>query len=794
MVPMRVRALQGLLVLGAAACSSSSSPTAAHPSLDAGDDSGLQDMTPTRPAEAPVAPQLIGTGGYYFAVGSSFPGATAPQGIAKLGPDTTGIYANVGFLHCSGYWYGDDTITGFSHMHLQGTGIPDYGVLGIMPLPSFSASNTTMGGYQSKYAKSSEKVAPGKYTVTVDNGGILVEMTATTHAGHHRYTYPASATAAHVVLDLDHHLTGGSNPPVDTETLDLNAATHTLTGSFLSKGGLSGGFGGSMIYFAAKTAQPWTQALVWSAGNAPATGTHAQGTGVGVDLDFDLSSHAPVEIQVGLSFVSVAGATANLAAEMPSFAFDQEAAAAAADWQKAMSIVTFEGGNAVQQAMMQAGIYHTLLMPSIQSDVDGSYVGIDRKVAKATGWHYVSELSLWDTYRTVSPLLDLIAPARSLDTVQSLIAMSKAGGFFPKWPIGDGEAGTMIGASAEVVVADAYVKGIRGFDAEGAYQTMRAAAMSTTQPPGGWGGRDQVVPYMQYGYVPARPHDLGSAVSLTIEYGQDDLALSNLAAALGHTSDATTLSTRLHGWQKLYDGASGLLWAKNPDGSWASTHGDGTLDSDDFDEANAQQSVWGPWYDMAGLEKVTGGKEAFVAKLEAFFENGKADYDAIDWSNPSKLGPTGEGTVRRYYRPGNEPSIHVPFLFALAGRPDLTQKWLPWVESEVYTAGPDGLPGNDDAGAMSAWLVEAMLGFYAVPGTDQYVIGAPAFPKATISVPGGSFTIEAPEVSAANVYVQSVMLNGKALSVSVIHHTDFKPGGSLQFTMGPTPSTWGQGT
>src|ERR1019366_5620261 len=425
MVPMRVRALPSLLalpLLGGVACSSSSSPSSSHSSLDAGDDSGLQDMSPTRPAETPVAPQLIGTGGYYFAVGSGFPGATAPQGIAKLGPDTTGIYANVGFLHCSGYWYGDDTITGFSHMHLHGTGVPDYGVLGIMPLPSFGAPNTTMSGSQSKYAKSSEKVSPGKYTVTLDNGGILVEMTATTHAGHHRYTYPASATTAHVVLDLDHHMAGGS---VEAETLDLVPATNTLTGSFLSKGGLSGGFGGSTIYFAAKTARPWTQALVWSGGGAPAAGTHAQGTGVGVDLDFDLSSHAPVEIQVGLSFVSVAGATANLAAEMPSFAFDQEAGATAAEWQKALSIVQFEGGNAAQQAMMQAAVYHSLLMPSIQSDVDGSYVGIDRKIAKAQGWHYVSEMSLWDTYRTLAPLLDLIAPERSLDTVQSLIAMSK---------------------------------------------------------------------------------------------------------------------------------------------------------------------------------------------------------------------------------------------------------------------------------------------------------------------------------------------------------------------------------
>ncbi len=782
--PVRILALPGALasfaILAAAACSSSSSPPAASPPSDA----GLQDLAPTRPAETDVSPLFIGSGGFGYGTGSGFPCATAPQGIAKLGPDTSGPWGTINFLHCSGYWYGDNVIQGFSHMHLHGTGVPDYGVLGIMPVPSFDASMTTMSGYQSNFDKSTESAVPGKYTVTLQNGNILVEMTATPHAGHHRYTYPSSATTAHVVLDLDHHIASGT---VDTESVTLEPSTSTLSGSFLSKGGLSGGFGGSTIYFFATTAKPWTQAQVWSTGMMPAAGTTAQGTGVGVDLDFDVSDHAPVEIQVGLSFVSTANAAANLAAEMPSFAFDAEAAATAAAWKQATSVVQVEGGTATQQAMMQAAVYHLFLMPSIQSDVDGSYVGIDRKVHMAQGFHYVSELSLWDTYRTLAPLLDLIDPARELDTVQSLIAMSQQGGFFPKWPIGDGEAGTMIGASAEVVIADAYVKGMRGFDAEGAYQTMRAAAMDTTAPSGGRGGMDQVVPYMQLGYVPAVPNAASSTVSLTIEYGQDDAALAQLATALGHTSDAATLQARLHGWQKLYDPATGLLWAKNAAGGWASSHGGPTEFGGDFDEATATQSVWGPWYDLPTLESVMGGKAALVTNLEAFFENGKSSYDAIKWNEPLSA-----GAVPPYYWGGNEPDIHTPWVFALAGRPDLTQKWLPWIESEIYTAGADGLPGNDDAGTMSALLVMAMLGFYDIPGTDQYVIGAPAFPKATITVQGGTFTITAPAVSASNVYVQSVMLNGKALTTPIFHHADFKPGGTLAFVMGPEPSTWGQ--
>jgi len=776
---MRARALF-LLPLGLVACSRASSPQAG--AADAGDEAGS--MAPTRPAETPVAPQLIGTGGFGFAVGSGFPGAAAPQGLAKPGPDTTGSWGNVNFLHCSGYWYPDDTIQGLSHMHLHGTGVPDYGVLGIMPLPAFDPSKTTMAGYQSTYDKSTESATPGKYAVTLANGGILVEMTATTHAAHDRFTYPSGSTAAHVVLDLDHHIASGS---VTDESITLDPATQRMTGSFRSSGGLSGGFGGTMVYFAALTKTPWSNAVVWSSGVAPAAGTTAQGTGVGADLDFDLTQSAgPVEIQVGLSLTSVAEAAANLAAEMPAFAFDQEAAATAAEWQTATSVVQVQGGSAVQQAMLQSAVYHLFLMPSIQSDVDGSYVGLDGKIAQASSWHYVSEMSLWDTYRTLNPLMDLVAPARATDTVQSLIAMANASGSFPKWPIGDGEAGTMIGASAEVVVADAYVKGVPGFDAEAAYQILRAATMNTTDPAGGRGGMNNVVPYMQLGYVPG---SVGSSVSWTIEYGQDDAALAQLAAALGHQDDATALQQRLHGWQKLFDPASGYLWAKNADGSWATLHGDPTVQTDDFDEANAAQSLWGPWYDVPGLETILGGQAGLVSTLESFFENGKADYDAIDWTSPLSVGAT-----RKWYWGGNEPDIHSPYIFALAGRPDLTQKWVPWIENEVYTAGADGLPGNDDAGTMSAWLVFSMLGFYPVPGTDQYVIGTPAFPQATIAVSGGTFTITADQVSSDNVYVQSVMLNGAPLTSPLIHHSDLKAGGSLSFEMGPAPSTWGQGS
>jgi predicted alpha-1,2-mannosidase len=761
---MRPRALFLLaLAWPLAGCSRSASSSAESP--DGGDDGGdgSTSMAPTRPAEAPLAPALIGSGGFGFAVGSAFPGAAAVQGLAKVGPDTSGSWGTINFLHCSGYWYGDDTIQGFSHMHVHGTGVPDYGVLGFMPVPTFGAAQTTMTGYQSKFDKSTESAGPGLYSVTLTNGAIKVESTATTHAAHHRFTYPSGSTTAHVVLDLDHHIASGT---VSTETVVLDPVAYTVTGSLRSIGGLSGGFGGTMIYFVAKPQRAWSNAVVWSAGAAPAAGTTAQGTGVGLDLDFDLTANpAPVELQVGLSLTSTDEAAANLASEMPAFAFDTEAAATAAAWQKATSVVTVQGGTAVQQAMMQGALYHLFLMPTVQSDVDGSYVGLDGKVAQATGWHYVSDLSLWDTYRTLQPLYDLMAQERATDTVQSLLAMAQASGAFPKWPIGDGESGTMIGASAEVVVADAYVKGVPGFDAEAAYEILAAAALGATEPTGGRGGRNNVVPYMH------------------------DWALSQLAAGLGHAADAATLQTRSHSWQKLFDPATGYLWSKNADGSWATTHGDPTIQTGDFVEANAAQSLWGDWYDVDGLATVLGGKDTLVSTLESFFEQGKADYDTINWTEPLSVGVT-----RKWYWGGNEPDIHSPYLFALAGHPELTQKWLPWIEGEVFSAGADGLPGNDDGGTMSAWLVFSMVGFYPVPGTDQYVIGAPAFTQAAISVPGGTFTMTAPDASPDNVYVVGVTLNGAPLTTPLIHQADLRPGGTLVFQMGPTPTTWGQGS
>ncbi|MEO7094246.1 MAG: GH92 family glycosyl hydrolase [Polyangiales bacterium] len=757
-------------------------PPVEQPPIDAG-----TDASPPRPRSAPVAPVFIGSGGFGFAVGSGFAGAAAPHGLAKVGPDTKGPWGTINFLHCAGYWYGDDTIQGFSHLHLHGTGAVDYGVLTIMPVDVMDAAHTKVAGYESKFAKKSESGVPGTYGVTLDRGNIGVEITATTHAGHHRYTWPSSATEAHVLFDLGKHLEGGSIKDAD---VTLVPDDKRMRGRLRSVGGMSGGFGGYDVFFEARTKQAWKSQVVWSDGKAPEAGTAAKGSGVGFAIDFDASDHQPIEVMVGVSLVSLEGAAANLAAEMPEFAFEATAAQTAAEWQKRLDVMKVTGGTDDDRNMLTAALYHAFLMPTIMSDVDGKYVGTDGAIHSEDGFKYVSDMSLWDSYRTLHPFYSLLAPTSARDAARSLVEMAKARGSFPRWPIATGESGTMIGASADVVLADAALKHVPGFDPAEAWPILRAAALDPVEPKGGRGGRDNADSYMKYQYVPAKD---GGSVSRTIEYAQDDYALSQLATLLGHPEDAAALLDRSHGWRKLLDPSSGYTYPKNEDGSWAMGNDDPLNFSKHYVEANAVQTTWGAPHDLEGLIAGFGSKEKMVAKLEEVFEQGKADYDALDPEHDA-LGAAG---MRPYFWAGNEPDIHYPWLFSLVGRPDLTQKWVRWMMLERFGPGADGLPGNDDGGTMSTWWAFAGMGLYPIVGSDRYVVAAPYFPHVELAVSDatgarGTFTIDAKDGSATNLHVQSATLNGAPLTTPTLTHADLKPGGSLTFVMGPKPSSWGK--
>ena len=733
-----------------------------------GDGGGPADPPDAGPADAPAPPELppvdnvdpfIGSGGFGFASGSAFPGAAAPHGLAKVGPDTSGPYQTINFLHYSGYWYGDDTILGFSHLHLHGTGATDYGVLGVMPSVTPEAPPST-------FDKASEEARPGRYAVTLDAGPIRVEIAATPHGAHHRYVYLAPAAQGWVVFDLDHHLDSGTVPEAEVA---IDPAARTFHGRLRSLGGMSRGFGGYDVFFAGRTLGPIEDSLVWSGGGAAAPGVSASGQGVGFALRQDPTQ--PVEVQVAVSLVDAAGAEANLAAELPDFAFADTAARTERDWADRVGRIRVSGGTPDERRIFYSALYRALLMPSWVGDPDGRWrTPVD---TVATGdWHQLSDLSLWDTYRTLHPLYSLAWPEDAADSVRSLLAFAESGGFFPRWPVATGESGTMIGASAEVVVADAVLKGAAGaLDAEAAYRILRAAALDPSAPPGGRGGRSGVEAYLQDGWIAAT---VDGSVSKTVEFAQDDAALAELAAFLGHDADAATLRARSHGWRALFDPGSGFLRARWLDGSFADEPFDPVTFLDAYVEANAWQSSW-PAHDVAGLVEAYGGEAPLVAALEDLFARTAADWAASD---PTSL--MAQASPRSFYWHGNEPDLQVAWFFAQAGRPDLTDRWVPWVMDAWYRDTPDGLAGNDDGGTLSAWYVFAALGLYPIAGTDRYVLTLPRFPHAEIDLPGGVFTIikDGPGTDVA-----SVDLDGTPLATRELRHAQLQPGSTLRYLM-----------
>lgn len=745
-------------------------------------------LPPIEPPEQVSQPRryvvpFIGSGGFGFRHGSSFVGASAPHGLAKVGPDTRGPWGTVNFLHYSGYWYGDDTIQGFSQMHLHGTGATDYGVLTVMPLDDFAPDRTKPEVYGSRMRKPTETASPGYYAVTLERGEIRSEMTATTHAAYHRYSFAKAVPRKSLLIDLGHALDSGE---VSRAEIKLDPDQRTLRGQLRSLGGMSRGYGGYEVYFVIRSRTPWTGQEVWSEGNAPAAGTQALGKGVGVVLFFDGAPSGsepagpPIELQIGLSLVSLAGAEKNLATELPEWDFDKAREKTASAWDRLLNTLKISGGTEAERRMFFSSLYRSFLMPSQHSDTDGQYLGMDGKAHAADGFRYVSDLSLWDTYRTLHPLYSLIAPAAALDSVRSLLAMAQARGSFPKWPLAGGDSGSMIGAPAELVVADAYLKGHTAFDAEAAYQILRAAAMDPVAPMGGRGGRNHVEDYMRYGYVPSAT---GGSVSLTTEYARGDAALAALAGALGHKQDADKLAERARSFRALYDTKVGFLRGRAADGTFSWRAYDPTKYSEEYVEANGWQALWMNDHDTPAMIEMLGGSEAFVSKLSEMMEGTRKQWEAED-----QTAPTAGATPPDYHWAGNENEIHAPYLFALAGKPELTQSWVRWVMKTQFTDTPAGLPGNDDGGTMAAWYLFSAMGLYPIVGTDLYVLSAPLFPRIEVAVQGGTFLIDAPDASADRYLVREITLNGTKLTSPVIKHSELRAGHMLRFTLAKVPN------
>ncbi len=745
-------------------------------------------MAQIGPVSAPIdtVDPMIGTGGE----GHTFPGATAPFGMVQLSPDTdTGCEIRACYGHAAGYRYEDPTIQGFSHTHFSGAGHSDLGDVLVMPQAGTAVQldpgdpKQPGSGYRSRFEHASEVAKPGYYAVTLTDPGIRAEMTAGTRIGVHRYTFP-QGKAAHLVIDLRSSL---YNYPGKILWSGLHLRPDgTLTGFRETRGWAPG----RKLYFAMRFSAPLTghafvdrdTAVAYKGFQGPGRGSDAVAEKLGraleARLDFGTPAQ-PLEVRVALSGVDEAGAVANLDAEPGGF--DAIRTATTNAWTQALGAVQIDAPAPMRRTVYTA-LYHTLLAPSVWSDADGRYRGPDDQVHVAQGFTFRSTFSLWDTFRAEHPLLTLVQPARTnIDIVRSLVESRRHSpyGILPVWQFAGRETWTMIGYHAAPVIADAYLKGIRGFDADAALDAMVASA--DYAPYGGLGE------YIAHGYVPIDKEP--EAASKTVEYAYDDWAIARMARAMGRTQVADRFEKRAGNWRNSFDAKTGWLRARLSSGAFRTPFDPTAINyGSDYTEGNAWQYSWFAPQDQAGLIRLLGGDAKAIAKLDAMFEY---DTSKLDYSHAEDIA----GLIGQYIH-GNEPSHHVAYLYSYAGAPWRTQERLAQIVASQYKPTPDGLAGNDDLGQMSAWLVFTALGFYPVaPGSNEYVIGRPFVDRAVLTLPEGErFTMIADGLSDTNRYVTRVTLNGRALTRSYIRDAELRAGGELRFTMGAVPNkAWGSG-
>jgi len=724
----------------------------------------------------------IGTGLWgLMGFGGAYPGATMPFGMIHPGPDTGRDTAETPILHVAGYFYGDDKVQGFSNLHIHGIGAPDYGYLLFQPTVGMDDTKTRERGYVATFDHASETLHPGYYAVTMEPNAIRAELTCTDRAAIHRYTWKEGDDAV-VLFDVG-HARGGR---ISDASITVDPETGRMEGHATLQGGLSGrgGVGGIKTYFAAQIDRPIGDHGLWVDGVLDPDATTADvvevdsedGVDVGVYLHVTPDEAGQARIRIAVSYIGVAEARANLEAELDDWDFDRVEAAAGDAWEDVLARASVEGGTADQRAIYYTALYHSFLMPVLFTDADGRYRGFDREVHDAGDATFYSNFSLWDTYRTLHPLLTLLVPDVQRDMVVSLVRMYEQGGFFPRWPIGLGESGSMIGESAFIVLADSYVKGVTDFDTGSAW----AGIVSSSKLPADGGTdvrpRDCLATCLAAGYCPA--DQCGSSVSKTMEYAFDDFAVAQFAEALGKTDEAAIYRARADAWRGLWWDEKQYFWGRNADGSFVEPF-DALAFVNLFTEGNAWQYRFFVPFDVAGLVDVFGSDTALVDALAEFFEESVPETEYAGSSGP-------------HYWHGNEPDIHSAYVFAEAGRPDLTQRWARWIADEKYRNAPDGLDGNDDCGTLSAWYVFTALGLYPIPAKDVYVIGSPMFDRATLRLSGGDLVVSAEGAGPDAVYVQSVTFDGTPWTEPTIPHATLAAGGELHFVMGTEPSDWGQ--
>ena len=689
--------------------------------------------------------------------GHCFPAAAYPFGIVAAGPDT----GWGSWKYCSGYVYDDKTITMFSQTHNPGGGCPDYADIGILP-----------GGAESPYDKASERAEPGYYAVTLSNGSIRVEATATERCAFYRIGYGAT-NKAELLVDLDYGMGNTTWAKKTVKPLQvMTDRADCLSGHLFRNGFVKGRNIGFDIRF---SKAPVSREELPP---PPGGGVHAPK----FRYTFDLSDGSPLLVKIALSTVSGEGASKNLAAELPDWDFDRVRRAAQTKWDEILSRVQLaDGTDADTRTLFYTSLYRMFHAPVNIADVDGAYRGGDDKIGRMPSGRYYSELSLWDTFRGAHPFYSIIAPEYVPDFVNSMLAHAAAVGYLPVLPKWGKDSQCMIATHAVAVIADAYFKGFKGVDWESAYQAIR----NTLREKHAGRHKEDWDLLDRYGYYPCDKLK-GEGVSRTLECAYDDWCAARMASALGHAEDAAFFEKRAGNWRNVLDPKTGFMRGRRTDGGWREPFdpyrcGHETSWAGDFTEGNAWQWRWHVLHDPEGLIAALGGKEKAAALLEELFSL-PSDLDK------SHTSPDVTGLLGQYVQ-GNEPSHHIPYLYQYVGRPDLAASRIRQLCRLFYRNAPDGLCGNEDHGEMSAWYVFACLGFYPLnPSSGEFVIGAPQVRGATIRLSNGNtFTIVAKGLSEKNKYVKSVMLNGRKLDGFVFRYADVMKGGTLVFEMTDTP-------
>ena len=702
---------------------------------------------------------FIGTAGH----GHTFPGATMPFGMVQLSPDTR----LTGWDGCSGYHYSDDIIYGFSHTHLSGTGISDYGDVLLMPTVGDIHLNAKDGeqtdrGYASRFSHRNETAHPGYYAVKLDDDNVLVDLTTTKRTGVHRYTYPATKEA-NIIIDLAHR-----DKVIDSDLKVTGAST--VVGWRRSEAWARN----QIVYFAIEFSQPFTDYGIAVDDRIIPDLKEARRPNIKAFFRFDARNRAPLITKVALSAVSEDGARANLAAEAPDWDFEKIRTAASDAWSLELNKIEVKGGSEAQLKNFYTALYHTMIAPNLFMDVDGKYLGRDFKTHQANGFENYTVFSLWDTFRAAHPLYTIIDQKRTVDFVKTFLVQYAQGGRLPVWELAANETDTMIGYHATSVIADAAAKGVGGFDHEQAFAAMKHSADLK---------HFGLEAYTDHGYIGLEEER--ESVSKTLEYAYDDWCIAEMARLVGRRSDYQRYMARAQSYKNVFDRETGFMRART-NSDW-STPFDPREVNFGFTEANSWQYTFFVPQDINGLIDLMGGKQKFAAKLDQMFA---ADSKTTGRDQADITGLIGQ------YAHGNEPSHHMAYLYNYVNQPWKTQFRVRQILDKFYKPEPDGLIGNEDCGQMSAWYVLSGAGFYPVtPGSTVYAIGSPLFPEVRFNLENGkSFVITSHGVSDTNIYIQSAKLNGQRYSKSYLTHENLMAGGELVLEMGAEPNQkWGAG-